>query len=76
MTPTMAHRTPTDRSMGTPVAGGGPGPDRSATISPIDAKESHLGLRVEQATELLAGVVGTLERRPAIRSTSRSAICG
>ncbi len=60
MTPTMAPRTPTGRSIGSSVAGAGSDLTRAATISPIDVREIRLGLPVEQATELLAGVVAGL----------------
>jgi len=61
MTPTLAHGTPTARSTGTPVASGDSELAGAATISPIDARESRLGLPVEQASALLAGVVAGLD---------------
>jgi hypothetical protein len=68
MTSTMAHRALADSlfntpSAGTPAAQGTPAPAAAdqATVSPIDGKESRLGLPVDQAAELMAGVVAQLD---------------
>ena len=68
MTSTMARRALADSlfntpSAGTPAAPGtlAPAAADQATVSPIDPKESRLGLPVDQAAELMAGVVAQLD---------------
>jgi hypothetical protein len=64
MTATMAHGTPIERSGDRPSLGGahqGPHASAEATIAPIDAGKTRVGLPVEQATELLAGMVTRLD---------------
>jgi HNH endonuclease len=64
MTSTMAHRALADSLFNTPSAAPGtpaPAATDQATVSPIDAMESRLGLPVDQAAELMAGVVAQLD---------------
>ena len=76
MTPTLAHRIATEWSIGMPVLGDCPvgvgesagvggdgdvgGPD-VATVTSIEVTEFLLGRSLEQATELLVGVLAVLE---------------
>lgn len=65
MTSTLAHRRPTDRSISSAASTASESPVTAAsgvaTVSPIDGNDSRLGPPVEQATELLAGMVDRLD---------------